>query len=53
MTFTVPIVNIIDLRCAPLNFVIELLKFSVRGHCAPGKKKKVSLEPCCPIKHPK
>ena len=23
---------------APLNFVIVLLKFSVRGHCAPSKK---------------
>ena len=29
------------IRCAPLNFVIALLKFSVRSHCAPSKKKLV------------
>lgn len=27
-----------------LNLVIALLKFSVKGHCAPSKK--VCLEPC-------
>ena len=51
----------VDLQCAPLNFVIVLLKISVWGHCAPCKKcefgkaiityrgKKVEQGQVCPV----